>query len=148
MAAEQHLLALPPSLSPDDLDALSELSIVLAKVRAGLQASTGITTGSGATPGGASTQGQQLSFKDVPGATDGLKHKLQHARTQVRLLPDMERSIEEQNREIRDLERRIKKQRTLLESLRDDGLRFGKEDTADVGDKIGTRETSPDRTFY
>ncbi|QPG93631.1 hypothetical protein C2857_001234 [Epichloe festucae Fl1] len=138
MAAEQHPLALPPSLSPDDLDALSELSIVLAKVRAGLQSSNGIAAGSGATPGGASTQGQQLSFKDVPGATDGLKHKLQQARAQVRLLPDMERSIEEQNRELQDLEARIEKQRALLASLRDGGLKFGKEDAAVVGDRMET----------
>ncbi|KAG6035974.1 hypothetical protein E4U41_005860 [Claviceps citrina] len=138
MAAEQSPLALPPSLSPDDLDALSELSIVLARVRAGLQASNGITTGTGATSNGAGAQGQPLSFKDVPGATDGLKHKLQQARAQVRVLPDMERSIEEQNREIQDLERRIEKQRTLLESLRDGGLNFGKEDAARVGDKMET----------
>ncbi|KAK2595549.1 hypothetical protein QQS21_006723 [Conoideocrella luteorostrata] len=138
MAAEQHPLALPATLSPDDLDALSELSIVLAKVRAGIQSSNGILTGSGATPGGAATQGQQLSFKDVPGATDGLKHKLQHAQAQVRALPDMDRSIEEQDREIRDLEARIEKQRALLERLRERGLRFGKEDAAVCGDKMDT----------
>ncbi|KAG5930275.1 hypothetical protein E4U42_002487 [Claviceps africana] len=136
MAAEQHLLALPASLSPDDLDALSELSIILAKVRNGLQASNGMASVSGATHGEASTQGQQLSFKDVPGATDGLKHKLQQARAQVRLLPDMDRSIEEQNREIQNLESRIEKQRTLLESLRDGGLKFGKEDAAAMDDKM------------
>lgn len=128
MAAEQHPLALPATLSPDDLDALSELSIVLAKVRAGIQSSNGIATGTGATPGGANNQGQQLSFKDVPGATDGLKHKLQHARVQVRALPDMDRSIEEQNREIQELEARIEKQRALLETLREGGVRYGKED--------------------
>ncbi|OAA45404.1 Mediator complex, subunit Med9 [Metarhizium rileyi] len=124
MAAEQHPLALPPSLSPDDLDALSELSIVLAKVRAGLQSSNGLTTTTSVIPGGVNTHGQQLSFKDVPGATDGLKHKLQHARAQVRTLPDMDRSIEEQNREIRNLQARIKKQRGLLATLRDGGVRF------------------------
>ncbi|KAG6010564.1 hypothetical protein E4U21_005917 [Claviceps maximensis] len=138
MAADQHLLALPSSLSPDDLDALSELSIVLAKVRAGLQASNGITTATGATLGAVGIQGQQLSFKDVPGATDGLKHKLQQAHAQVRLLPDMERSIEEQDREIQHLEKRIEKQRNLLESLRDGGLKFGKEDTEGVGNRLET----------
>ncbi|KZZ92527.1 Mediator complex, subunit Med9 [Moelleriella libera RCEF 2490] len=128
MAADPHPLALPPTLSPDDLDALSELSRVLAKVRAGIQSANGITAGSGATPGGASTQGQQLSFKDVPGATDGLKHKLQHARAQVRSLPDMHRSIEEQNQEIEELKTRIRKQRALLERLREGGVKFGKDD--------------------
>lgn len=138
MATEQHPLALPSTLSPDDLDALSELSIVLAKVRAGIQSSNGIAAGTGATPGGVNTHGQQLSFKDVPGATDGLKHKIQHARAQVRVLPDMDRSIEEQNREIKDLEARIERQRALLETLREGGVRFGKEDGANGGDKMET----------
>ncbi|PFH57679.1 hypothetical protein XA68_14689 [Ophiocordyceps unilateralis] len=115
MAAQPHPHALPPTLSPDDLDALSELSLVLAKVRAGLQSSSGIGP-------------QQLSFKDVPGATDGLKHKLQHARLHVRALPDMDRSVEEQRKEIAQLEARIQQQRALLERLRDGGARFGKDD--------------------
>jgi hypothetical protein len=127
MTTEPHPLALPSTLSPDDLDAVSELSIVLAKVRAGIQSSNGLSTGTGATPGGVNTHGQQLSFKDVPGATDGLKHKIQHARAQVRALPDMERSLEEQNKEIKELEARIQKQRVLLETLRRGGASFGKE---------------------
>lgn len=133
MASELPALALPPTLSPDDLDALSELSIVLAKVRAGLQSSSGITTG--ATPGGPSSSGQQLSFKDVPGATDKLKHKLQHARAQVRALPDMDRSVEEQMTEIKELETRIQLQRALLEKLRENGVQFSKDAYAG-GDKM------------
>lgn len=133
MASKKHPLALPTTLSPDDIDALSELSIVLAKVRAGIQSSTGLTTG--ATPGGPSSNGQQLSFKDVPGATDGLKHKLQHGRAQVRTLPDMDRSIDEQRVEIKELEARIQMQRDLLERLREGGLKFGKEEAA-TGDKM------------
>ena len=117
MASKPHPLALPPAFSPDTLDALTELSIVLAKVRAGIQSSTGLTTG--ATPGGPTSNGQTLSFKDVPGATDGLKHKLQRAREQVRALPDMERTIEEQVEEMRDLEARIEKQKALLQKLKD-----------------------------
>ncbi|EFY99742.1 RNA polymerase II transcription mediator complex subunit 9 [Metarhizium robertsii] len=136
MAAERRPLALPPNLSPDDLDALSELSIVLAKVRAGIQSSNGLTTATGVTPGGVHTHGQQLSFKDVPGATDGLKHKVQHARAQVRALPDMDRSVEEQNREIKDLQARIEKQRALLETLREGGVTFGKRDRAASDDKM------------
>jgi hypothetical protein len=133
MASELPALALPSTLSPDDLDSLSELSIVLAKVRAGLQSSTGLTAG--ATPGGPSSSGQQLSFKDVPGATDKLKHKLQHARAQVRALPDMDRSIEEQRAEIKELETRIDMQRALLEKLRENGVQFSKDAYAG-GDKM------------
>ena len=122
-----HPLALPPAFSPDTLDALTELSIVLAKVRAGIQSSTGITTG--ATPGGPSSNGQTLSFKEVPGATDGLKHKLQRARAQVRVLPDMGRTIQEQTEEMRDLEKKIEMQRALLQRLRDEaGTKGGKDE--------------------
>lgn len=125
MANTAHPLSLPPTLSPDSLDALSELSIILAKVRVNIQTSSGITTG--ATPNPAALSGQQISFKDVPGATDSLKHKLQHAKRQVGELPDMNRTVEQQHREIAELEARIKTQRALLTRLREDGVSFGKD---------------------
>lgn len=131
MSSQPHPLALPLPFSPDTLDALTELSIVLAKVRSGIQSSTGLTTG--ATPGGPTSNGQTLSFKDVPGATDGLKHKLQRAREQVQALPDMERTIEEQVEEMQDLDKRIRDQRALLQRLRDGaGVKEGRSD----GDKM------------
>ena len=71
--------------------------------------------------------GKKLTFKDVPGATDGIKHKLQRARGQIRALPDMSRTVDEQREEIAELEARIEKQRALLERLREGGLAFGKE---------------------
>lgn len=119
-----HLLQLPASLSPDGLDALSELSLVLAKVRTGIQSSPADPPAAAAA---AAAEGQQLSFKDVPGATDGLKHKVQHARAQVKALPDMDRSVEDQNKEISELEMRIAKQKSLLERLREAGTQFGKD---------------------
>lgn len=124
--AAQNPLALPSALSPDHLEALSELSVVLAKVRAGLQSSAGLASdrASGPAEGAAINQ---LSFKDVPGATDSLKHTLQHARAQVCALPDTARAIEDQMQEIRELEARIGHQRALLEKLREEGLRFGKD---------------------
>ncbi|KAH7156917.1 RNA polymerase II transcription mediator complex subunit 9-domain-containing protein [Dactylonectria macrodidyma] len=129
-----HPLALPPSFSPDTLDALAELSLVLAKVRAGIQSSSGITTEPA--PGGGDGGGSTLSFKEVPGATDGLKHKLQRARAQVRALPDMNRTVDEQEDEIKDLEARIQTQRALLQRLRDEAAgREGKEEAAG-GDKM------------
>lgn len=128
-SSSSQSLALPPTLSPDSLDALSELSIVLAKVRTSIQSSSGLATG--ATPSTTAAAGQQLSFKDVPGATDSLKHKMQHARAQVRALPDMDRTMEEQVAEIAELEARMRTQRALLERLRDDGVKFGKD-----GDKM------------
>ncbi|ATY63102.1 hypothetical protein CCM_01017 [Cordyceps militaris CM01] len=131
----QSLMALPSTLSPDSLDALSELAIVLAKVRTGIQSSAGLATGATPSTAAATAAGGQpmLSFKDVPGATDALKHQLQNARAQVRALPDMDRTVAEQRREMAELETRLVTQRALLERLRDDGLRFGKD-----GDKMDT----------
>jgi hypothetical protein len=136
--ATPHPLALPTTLSPDDLEALSELALVLTKVRAGIQSASGLTT-TGATPGGTTStgNGQQLSFKEVPGATDGLKHKIQHARAQVRTLPDMGRTITDQTVEMRELEARIEAQRALLERLREGGVNFGKDNQVS-GDRMET----------
>lgn len=135
-SAAPHPLALPPTFSPDTLDALTELSLVLAKVRAGIQSSSGITTEPAPGGGAGAAGGLTLSFKEVPGATDGLKHKLQRARAQVRALPDMDRTIGEQTEEIRDLETRIRTQRALLQRLRDEAAgREGKEEAAG-GDKM------------
>ncbi|SPJ76161.1 uncharacterized protein FTOL_05892 [Fusarium torulosum] len=131
-----HPLALPPTFSPDTLDALSELSLVLARVRAGIQSSAGITTEPAPGTTGPSASGPTLSFKDVPGATDGLKHKLQRARAQVRELPDMDRSVAEQNNEIRELESRIEKQRALLQRLRDEATGRDRKDDVNAGDKM------------
>ena len=59
----------------------------------------------------------------MPTATDEIKHKLQKARMQVKDLPDMDRSIQEQEEEIAELEDKIRRQREVLESLRDVGVR-------------------------
>ncbi|CAI6093502.1 unnamed protein product [Clonostachys chloroleuca] len=152
MSNEPHPLALPPSFSPDTLDVLTELYNVLQKVhetaRESLQnqeqdpatgapklpTSTSTPSAAAMTAGG---DGKRLTFKDVPNATDGIKHKLQRAREQVRGLPDMSRTVAEQDAEMRELEARIEKQRALLERLREDGLAFGKND-APTGDRMET----------
>ena len=158
MPSEPHPLALPPTFSPDDLDPLTELALVLAKVRASLQPAAGSQAQqqqqqqrqhqqssqalppppppppTSSTQQQQQQQQQQLSFKDVPGATDGLKHKLQRARAQVAALPDMQLSLAQQRDEMRRLEDTIALQRGLLERLRDGGVRFGKDDGA--GEKM------------
>jgi small-conductance mechanosensitive channel len=68
-----------------------------------------------------------LSIKDIPSATDELKHNLQRARLQIKELPDMDRSVEEQEVEIRELEEKIRRQREVLVGLRDVGLQAKKE---------------------
>ncbi|KAF6814763.1 hypothetical protein CPLU01_14316 [Colletotrichum plurivorum] len=142
-----HPLELPATLSPDALDTLTELTGILTRLRAAIQASgsaggiTGATpnpSGPGATPNpsGASL-GAPLSLKDVPAQTDALKHKLQRARVQMRSLPDMDRTTAEQEEEIRELEERIRLQREVLDKLREAGVRFGHEEGG-RGDKMET----------
>lgn len=65
-----------------------------------------------------------------------MKHKLQRARNQVRELPDMDRSVAEQNEEIRELESRIEKQRALLQRLRDEATGRDRKDDVSAGDKM------------
>ena len=69
-----------------------------------------------------------LTLKDVPTATDALKHKLQRARTQIRELPDMDRTIAQQEEEMAELEGRIARQRDMLRALREVGVRFARGD--------------------
>lgn len=131
-STQTHALALPSTLSPDTLDVLSHLSTILSEVRTTLQTSTGIDPSSIEPNKPAAQQG--LSFKDVARASDGVKHKLQRAREQVRQLPDMKRGVEEQEAEIEMLEGRIERQRKLLARLREGA--FGKD--IDEGEKMET----------
>jgi hypothetical protein len=146
---------LPPGLSPDAVDALTELTSILTRLRAAQKqhqqsTTSGTTTtingpggggGGGttstpaplgvtgttplpitSTPGGlnnphtssssgggtnAGTNGQGqppiLSAKDVPFATDNLKHKLQRARQAMRALEDVRRGIAQQVAELKGL---------------------------------------------
>jgi len=122
----QNLGPLPHGLSPDALDSLTGLTTILTRLRSTIQSSgtggiAGATPGaSGATPNTAGAS-DPLSLKDVPTATDGLKHKLQKARIQVRELPDMRRTMTDQAREIARLEERIRLQRQVLEMLKKGG---------------------------
>jgi len=46
-----------------------------------------------------------------------LKHKIQRARAEAKALPDVDRSIEEQEEEMRELEDKIEKQKEVLRML-------------------------------
>lgn len=133
-------LALPPTLSPDALDTQTELTEILNRFRAGIQAASssgagGITGATpnmhGASPDPASANKDPLRIFSTQ--TDALKHKIQRARAQTKGLPDMERDIEEQEAEIKDLEEKIRLQRQVLEGLRERGMKFGTE-----GEKMDT----------
>ena len=145
---------LPSGLSPDAVDALTELNAIITRLRNTHQqsASQGTTTGgpstsgltgtpiptSAATPSnnnkpttGSTTTGNTpgadpnlLTVKDLPAATDNLKHKLQRARVAMRGLADVQRSIGQQEAELRALEGRLARQAARLASTQEDGMRF------------------------
>jgi hypothetical protein len=129
-------LSLPIGLSPDDLDVITELQSVVARLRTPttLPSATGTT---GATP--APTPSQQhnptqssssnsatgeVDLKDFPARTDHLRHKLQRARAAVQTLPDMHRTVAEQEEEIRELEAKMARQEAELQKIRDMGAKF------------------------
>jgi len=68
-----------------------------------------------------------LTVNQIPIAADGIKSRLQKARQQVKQLPDMERSVAEQEKEIRELEGKIKRQREALVQLKDVGVTIKRE---------------------
>ncbi|CAK7241335.1 MAG: hypothetical protein STHCBS139747_002796 [Sporothrix thermara] len=81
-------------------------------------------TSMGGMAAAAAAAGPPISLRDLPTATDGLKHKLQHARAQIKTLPDMGRTVAAQEAEMRQLEARIEAQKAMLARLRADGARF------------------------
>jgi len=76
----------------------------------------------------------------LPTATDGLKHKLQKARSQVRELPDIQRSVKDQDEEIARLEEKIQRQKEVLEELRAVGENARKERAMKSEGKDGARQ--------
>ncbi|KAH8903234.1 hypothetical protein BR93DRAFT_971754 [Coniochaeta sp. PMI_546] len=141
----------PPSLSPDAFSPLPELSTILSRLRPPPSSNTlnplaspapaSQPTPSAATPlptTAASTG--PLSLKEVPAATDPIKHRLQRARQQVRALPDIGRTVEEQEREIDELQGRIRQQKEVLKMLREVGIHFGVGDEGEGGKKEHVQE--------
>ncbi|KAK3321557.1 RNA polymerase II transcription mediator complex subunit 9-domain-containing protein [Apodospora peruviana] len=103
----------------------------------------GAVTGTTPLPSGPSvpgnTTGGALSVKELPAATDNLKHKLQRARAAVKTLPDVGRSIAQQEIEIRELEDRRRKQIAMLTRLREKGLQLAlhmEQSKRDEGDRM------------
>ncbi|KKA27011.1 hypothetical protein TD95_000532 [Thielaviopsis punctulata] len=115
---QQHPMAMSAAISPDSLDVLTELTLTLDRLRASLQILPG--TANATLPNGQ----QPLLLKDLPTATDPIKHKLQKARVQVKALSDMNRTIADQEEEIADLEKRILLQQEVLEKLKASGTDF------------------------
>ncbi|KAK3400528.1 RNA polymerase II transcription mediator complex subunit 9-domain-containing protein [Sordaria brevicollis] len=160
----QHI---PPTLSPDSIDTLTELTLILTQFRSAQAAARAAntttasnlpTTGTTSTTSGLptshggpgapnphaistpapgavtgttplpTTSAATASFtaKDLPQATDSVKHKLQKARQAVLTLPDVGRTIEQQEEEIRMLEERKRKQIAMLARIKEEGLQFAR----------------------
>lgn len=121
------LYTLPPGLTPDSLDTLPVLSALLSRLQNPSAISTSGSPPSAATPSQIVAGLGPLTIKDIPTATDGLKHKIQKARAQIKELPDMDRSIKDQEEEMRELKVKIARQKEVLEGLRDMGLALKRE---------------------
>ncbi|KAK0713117.1 RNA polymerase II transcription mediator complex subunit 9-domain-containing protein [Lasiosphaeria miniovina] len=101
----------------------------------------GAMTGSTPLAGGIGAAGSgtgMLSIKGLPAATDNLKHKLQRARALVKTLPDVGRSIAQQEAEISELEERRRRQVAMLARIKDEGLQFAsaEQSTRDEGERM------------
>ncbi|KAI0530355.1 RNA polymerase II transcription mediator complex subunit 9-domain-containing protein [Xylaria digitata] len=144
-------LPLPEVLNPDALDVLSDLAHLLTRLRTLPSAPSGST---GATPSQSQTQPShatptptptapskktgELTLKEIPVATDALKHRFQRARTLIMTtLPDLDRGIADQEVEINALEARIARQRDTLAKLREVGARLALQGEGEgEGDKM------------
>ncbi|PSR75825.1 RNA polymerase II transcription mediator complex subunit 9-domain-containing protein [Coniella lustricola] len=129
---------LPAGLSPDAIDVPSELATILTRIHYNRQAASAAAAtaaaaaaaGAGADAGAGTTADSKpppapaddLAPKDLPSATDSLKHKIQHARAAAHTLPDVQRAIAAQDAEIAELHARLAAQRAALASLKDFGL--------------------------
>src|SRR3569833_1631689 len=123
----QHPLALTESLSPDDLEPITELASNVARIQPPLflVALGGVVMGT--TPSGGASPAAPLTPKDFPSVADRVKHKLQRARVQVKAMPDAARTISEQKEEIDELQKRVAKQLDVLRDMREAGLSFARE---------------------
>lgn len=112
---------LPGGLTPDSIDVPSELATVLARVRY-------------APSNDPSDTANTIALRDLPAATDPLKHKLQSARAVLHTLPDITRTISEQEAEIQRVQAKIERQRATLLQLKQFGLKFAAETAKADGD--------------
>lgn len=122
--------ALPGGLTPDSIDVPSELTQILSRVRYSdknsqqqQQQQQAPSAGGAADPAAAAP----IPIKDLPAAIDPLKHKIQRARAAVHALPDVRRTIPEQEAEAAALRARIERQHAALLQLKEFGLRFAAE---------------------
>lgn len=81
--------------------------------------SNGTAMGAAASYDLAMTQSNEyLEVQHLDAATDAIRIRIQKARAAVKALPDIDRTVEEQNEEIKELVARVKKMREMLVNLR------------------------------
>lgn len=136
--------ALPPDLSPASFDTLPVLTSILTRLQTGINSPSNTIASSSP----AQNQSQPapidknpfstapLTIKDIPAATDDLKQRVRKARAHVAQLPDIGRTIAEQEHEIRKIEARIAEQRTALEQLKELGTRIVQKDVANTKERM------------
>jgi hypothetical protein len=99
---------IPPFPSPQTFDILPEIYAVVSRLQLPTSTTTDPTT---------SQPIDSLSPKDLPAAIVPIKLQIQKARAAVQALPDVGRTVEEQQREIKALEKRNASLRKRVQEL-------------------------------
>jgi hypothetical protein len=116
--ANTSQLQLPP---PQTFDILPTLHELLARIDHGaVDPAASIADQTSSDPediGALYSELQPLEPKELPAEVLQIKQKIRKALKELEKLPDMERSVEEQNEEIEELEGRIRRQREMIRRL-------------------------------
>ncbi|KAM3069971.1 hypothetical protein ACMFMF_008323 [Clarireedia jacksonii] len=122
-AQPPSMMVLPDGLTADSIDTIPVLCETLSRLQNFSSNNPPAASPPGATPSfnAANTTGP-LNIKDIFTATD--------ARAGVKELPDMHRSIEEQQEEMKEYEEKIKQQKQVLQLLMNAGMEMKKEKEA------------------
>jgi hypothetical protein len=99
---------IPPFPSPQTFDIVPEIYALVSRLQLPTSTTTDSTT---------SQPIDSLSLKDLPAAAVPIKLKIQKARSAVQSLPDVGRTVEEQEREIKALEKRNESLRKRVQEL-------------------------------
>jgi hypothetical protein len=119
---QQNTLSLPP---PHTFEILPPLHELLARVDAhqnqipGIDHTGDLTTLEDAPGdlGSAYAELEPLNPKDLPTAALEIKGRIRNALREIGMLPDIDRSIEQQEQDIADMQEKIEKQKAVLQQL-------------------------------
>ncbi|TKA32157.1 hypothetical protein B0A50_01405 [Salinomyces thailandicus] len=117
---QQPTLPLP---APQLFDILPALHEILARIDHSSTDPTGLAPDAQSDVGTGYSDLQPLDPKDLPTAVLPLKTLMRKGLREVEKLPDIERSVEEQETEIQELEDRIRRQRAAMTGLAESAKR-------------------------